>query len=122
MAQVAHNAETDAVNMSEIMQQFIEPFLESVATADDLRNLVALASIAWNVTLLPPERRQAALDEMLAALPPGLRTGAEAPVQVMMDRKFQHFAEFKRPVLRFNVQTLEDGNFYLQIAALPWDV
>jgi hypothetical protein len=119
--QVAFTGITGGIKMSEVIESFIDPYLDSMDTEDSLRNLLALAGMAWNTALFPKEQRAAALDDALAAIPPEIRADARAFVEEMIKRKDQHFSEIRRAVIDFEVHTTKDG-FYLNVASSPGEI
>ena len=109
---------TGGIKMSEVMEAFIEPYLDLANTEENLRKLVTLAGLAWNTALFPEEQRAKMLDDGLATLPPEARAGLKAFVEEMIKRKDQHFSEIKRAVVDFEVRTTKEG-FYLSVASSP---
>lgn len=118
---VAFTGVTGGIKMSEVIEDFIEPYMELGDTAANLRKLLSLAGMAWNVALFPMEQRAEALDDALTAIDPEMRTGVRAFVEEMIKRKDQHFSEIKRAVLDFDVQMNKDG-FYLSVASSPGEI
>ena len=53
--------------MSEVLEDFVEPYQELADTDDSFRKLLTLGMLAWNAALLPQDQRWAMIDEMLAA-------------------------------------------------------
>lgn len=119
--QVAFTGITGGIKMSEVIQSFIEPYLRYADTEENLRKLLGLASMAWNVALFPKEQRPKALDDAFASFEPEMRAGLEALVEEMIKRKDQHFSEIRRAVIDFEVQ-MNKGGFYLSVASSPGEL
>ena len=51
--------------MSEVLTDFVEPYLESADTKQDHQKLLMIAIVAWNTALLPEERQQGVIDELV---------------------------------------------------------
>lgn len=61
-----------AEKMSEVIQQFIAPYMPLVRNLQDMERLVTMALVAWNAALLPPAERA----EMLARSSASVRRSA----------------------------------------------
>lgn len=119
--QVAFTGITGGIKMSEVIENFIEPYMDLADTEANLRKLLTLAGLAWNTALFPKEERAKMLDDGLATLPPEARPGLKAFVEEMIKRKDQHFSEIRRAVVDFEVHTTKDG-FYLNVASTPGEI
>jgi hypothetical protein len=51
--------------MSAVLEAFVEPYLELADTENGQQVLFHLAVLAWNASLLPEEKRQAMMDDVL---------------------------------------------------------
>lgn len=54
--------------MSAVLLEFIEPYRDAVRDDAALENLIALGIVAWNVALLPPDKREESLNDFCAKL------------------------------------------------------
>jgi hypothetical protein len=106
--------------MSEILEEFVEPFRYTAESYDDFHKLLSLAVLAWNAALLPEDKRQAMVDEILAA---GFaresaadRAFARQVIEAMIRRKEEHFAAIRRAILSFELTDRGD-DYYLAVAA-----
>jgi hypothetical protein len=93
--------------MSEVLEDFVEPYRELADTQDALRKLLNLGMLAWNAALLPEDQRQAIIDEILAA---GLSRASEAEraqarelVEALVRRKEELFAANRRAIVSFEL-------------------
>ena len=48
---------TGGIKMSEVIENFIEPYMDLANTEENLRKLLTLAGLAWNTALFPKEER-----------------------------------------------------------------
>ncbi len=62
---------TGREKMSEVLDDFIEPYQEVADNEDSYRKLLNLAVLAWNAALLPEDQRRTAIDETLKVGLPG---------------------------------------------------
>ncbi|OQA22742.1 MAG: hypothetical protein BWY63_00669 [Chloroflexi bacterium ADurb.Bin360] len=112
---------TGGIKMSEVIEAFIEPYLDWANTEENLRKLVSIAGLAWNTALFPEEQRAELLDDGFATFPPEARAGLRAFVEELIKRKDQHFSDIRRTVVDFEVRTTKEG-FYLSVASSPNEV
>jgi hypothetical protein len=54
--------------MSEVLEEFIEPYVESATTPEAYDKLIALAIIAWNAALLEETERQNLITRSIEAI------------------------------------------------------
>ena len=106
--------------MSEVLEDFVEPYRELADTDDSFRKLLTLGMLAWNAALLPEDQRWAMIDEMLAAgfsrcSKADLAAGREV-VEVLVRRKEEQFAENQRAIISFQLTDTGDG-YHLSVAS-----
>ena len=100
--------------MSEVLLDFVEPYMESAATEEELRKLLTLASAAWNAALLPPTEREKIVRETEETLPAEVRHDYRAILEPLIERKQEHFAENRRGILNFEL-TMGPTGPYLRV-------
>ena len=97
------------VKMSEVLVEFAEPLLADAPGFQAYHNAIQLAAIAWNIALLPPERRREFLAETVQdAFGKGLRARMERRLlETLLDqlvaRKERRFAHIRRFILDVKV-------------------
>ena len=111
----------DGVKMSEVLDAFVEPYKEFADTGESFRKLMAIAVVAWNVSLLPKGERREMVEEMLGALPEEARADGRQIVKELVRRKKRHFSEYKRMVIDFEVADTGDG-YQLIVASTAYGV
>src|SRR4051794_34016103 len=72
------------IKMSEVFWEFIEPYAAGWRTEDQLRNLLGLAVLGWNIAVIPASKREEFLRTMQQSIPADLRAGMRAIVEEMM--------------------------------------
>lgn len=102
--------------MSEVILKFIEPYRRYAGSTNAVNSLVALALVAWNTTLLPPEKRQESLEESILIMPEEMRDMCRDLLSEMMKRKQRYFSQYDRMVLDFEVADMGDG-FHLSVVS-----
>jgi hypothetical protein len=106
--------------MSEVLEDFVEPYMHSAETEDDFHKLLTLAVIAWNAALLPDDKSQAIVDDVLGKGLIGASVDemieARNFVNAMIERKKAYFATNKRAIISFNFQDTGTG-YHLSVAS-----
>lgn len=106
--------------MSEVLEDFVEPYMEFADTEDGFRKLLNLGMLAWNAALLPEDQGSAIIDETLGAALPGAsrvnRTSAREFIELLIQRKKKHFAANRRAIISFKVTDTGDG-YHLSVAS-----
>ncbi|MSP14845.1 MAG: hypothetical protein EXR62_18030 [Chloroflexi bacterium] len=109
--------------MSEVMMEFIEPYMEFATTSlTQYKQLVELAIIAWNAAILPKKEREILLNETLknTTRPANEDMDKEfrAVVMDLIQRKERHFAKNKRLIVSYRASETKD-TFHLAIVYRP---
>jgi hypothetical protein len=106
--------------MSEVLEQFVEPYLDYARTAEEHRKLFALAALAWNAALLPPGDREKMIGEVINAVFPADaqqdRADAREVIDTLMARKLAMFADNSRRIINYEITETADG-FHLTVAS-----
>ena len=105
------------VKMSDIIIQFIEPYNDLAQTYEAQMKLITVAIIAWNASLLPEDRGKAMIDKVLVNLPLAERGQTMDVIRQFMERKKRYFADYKRPVVDYQL-TEDKDEFHLSVASL----
>ena len=106
---------SDRVKISEVVNEFIKPYVSDVKDRQDYEKLLSLAMIAWNAALLPQPQRE--LDSMLTQVPEQYAPDLRLTVTELIERKQKHFAADRREIMSFRVDDLPDGSWYLTVAS-----
>jgi thermostable 8-oxoguanine DNA glycosylase len=113
------NLRSSQEKMSEVIEQFIEPYKDSATTPEDYGKLIGLAILAWNASLLEGAERQAMLDQMMNTLSANDKEARKALKEVldeMMKRKAQYFSENKRIIVDYQLSETQKG-IHLSVAS-----
>ena len=109
-----------AVRMSEVLSEFVEPYLQDAVTEEDYHKVLTLATMAWNASFLPEEQREKMItDVMDKGLPEAdakLKADLRKVVDEMIARKQVHFAEYKRDIVDFELTDTGEG-YHLTVAS-----
>lgn len=96
--------------MSEVLREFVAPYWHIPDTEEAMRKLLTTALVAWNTALMPQAEQADALGQIATALPAEAREDFYAIVQEMIERKNEHFAEYDRLILDYEL--VDQGNDY----------
>ena len=102
------------VKMSEVLEDFVEPYLESTETKESMRRLLTLGTIAWNLALSPESERQGVIDRVfnddLLGGDKKLKAEIQGLIEELITRKNRYFSENRRMIVDFELKEL--GNDY----------
>ncbi|MFZ1039925.1 MAG: hypothetical protein WCA79_18055 [Anaerolineales bacterium] len=106
------------ISMSDAISQLIEPYIDDAPNYNSFNNLVALACIAWNTSVLPDSQRNEALGKMVDILPGKMEDRLEALALLtrLMDRKRKLFPNVTRVIMEHKVTDL-GNDFHIAIAS-----
>ena len=94
---------SDGVNMSEVLEEFVEPYRKFAETKEAYQKLLTTAIIAWNVTLFSEKDRPSRLDELVLTLPEDVREDGRQIIEELMVRKERFFSQHRRMIIDFEV-------------------
>jgi hypothetical protein len=105
------------LKMSEVIGDFISPYVDDIDMIDEYKVLVTFAAMAWNSALLPPEAQEEAIEHIRKSIPAGDESDAIALFNDLLERKQRHFDHIKRMIVNHEATELADGEWYLAIAS-----
>jgi len=108
----------DGVKMSEVLEDFVDPYMRFTTGLASAKQLYMTALVAWNVALLAPGVRRAQLDRALATLKLDSTGVAEMRVILLelVERKDRLFSQYKRMVLDFEL-TDAGSDYHLSVVS-----
>jgi hypothetical protein len=106
--------------MSEVLQVFVEPYLEVLKSHSQRETFLDIAVTAWNLSLSPKNERQPLVDEMIEKLAASSYRHAQRDMKEILEelisRKLELFPDNRRLIVEFHFQ--ETGNsFHLSVAS-----
>lgn len=109
------------VRMSDVLEEFLEPFEHLAKGEEAYSRLLTLAVLAWNAALTPEGRQQEMVDECFRKAMGGVSEEMQAVgkelVAQLIARKRRDFAEYRRPILDFKLTDLGDS-YHLTVVSL----
>lgn len=106
--------------MSDVLEEFIDPYKETTSSFEDVESLLSIAVLAWNIALLPDEDRQEAIEIILSEAASGMNQKSRAELQTlihqMIERKDCYFSSFQRYIANFDLQPQGDS-YFLSVAS-----
>jgi len=94
---------SDGIKMSEVLEEFVEPYRKFAETEEAYQKLLTTAIVAWNVTLFPEKDRLSRLDELVIILPEDVREDGRQLIEELMVRKERFFSQYRRLIIDFEV-------------------
>jgi hypothetical protein len=95
--------------MSEVLMEFIEPYMPHAQTREALDKLLALATVAWNAALRSGSERDDFLRSMEQTLPQEARADMRSILGEMITRKETHFAGIERTIIDYQLTMTPNG-------------
>jgi hypothetical protein len=93
-----------AIKMSEVLEEFVEPYLDFAQNRSQREKLFSIAVIAWNLALMPENERQQIIEQGTTGNDPLARQDAREFIDELIARKQTLFAENKRYIVEFQLQ------------------
>jgi uncharacterized protein YaaR (DUF327 family) len=106
--------------MSEVLEEFVKPYLEFSDNHVARKELFSTAVAAWNLALLPDDKRSACLTEMIESSVDKIDKLTQQNLREifneMVARKLDLFPNNKRIIYNFQLQESKN-KFYLSVAS-----
>lgn len=102
--------------MSEVLWDFVDPYLDSAETEDALRKLLTLGMAAWNAAVAGPTKGEELIRDLEQTLPPEAREHFRVIIDPLIQRKLRYFSDNQRIILDFTL-TMQPSGPYLQVAS-----
>ena len=99
--------------MSEILLDFAEPLMEQVDRSDEraFGNVISIAAFAWNVSLLPKEKWESSIEDMVKELAQSDDDVAmmKSIVQMLIQRRMEFFSDITRYIFDYEILDEKEG-------------
>ena len=106
--------------MSEVLEEFIEPYGDLAETKKATIRLLTLATLAWNMALCSPADQQEMMDQVLTdEIMEGdieLKAEIQGLIKDLIRRKNRYFCQYKRMIVDFELKDQGNG-YYLSVAS-----
>ena len=106
--------------MSEILLDFAEPLLEEIDRSEErgFSNVIAIAAFAWNVSLLPKEKWESSIEDMVKELAQSDEDVAmmKGIVQMLIQRRMEFFSDITRFIFDYEILDEKEG-WHLNVAS-----
>ena len=110
--------------MSEVLEAFVEPYLDVADTEDAYRKLLMLAVVAWNASFLTEEEQREMVDDItgkvMSAATREDKEGFRELVSTLVERKRAHFSEYTRKMISFEL-TDTGKDYHLSVVSTMED-
>jgi hypothetical protein len=107
------------IRMSEVLEAFVEPFLEMAETEEAFHRLLTVASAAWNISLVPKGEQKTLVDKMVDSQSEASRRDKRELRSILYDlieRKRAMFPDIQRAIVDYHLEDTGDG-FHLSVAS-----
>lgn len=109
------------LKMSEILGDFVDPYLAEDPSESDYRGMLRIGVLAWNAAMLPADRRAGFLDGIAAEEEASLDFVAPVMTELvreMIARKLALYPDVRRQIISFEL-TRTDREYRLSVASTP---
>ena len=100
------------VSMSDVLEQFVEPFEDLTHGEEAYRCLLTLGVLAWNAALASGAKLREMIEDVIRERMPEddeeLQTYCREIVGQFVERKERYFAQYRRPILNFVLMDMGD--------------
>lgn len=114
----------DKIKMSEVLYDFIEPYSEGIESKTERYQLLTLAVLAWNLSLLSEDKQQEGIEMLIKEGTKGSNAYVQEQTRMVIDeliqRKTLYFADYTQVIVDFSLQ--ETGDEYnISVASIQSD-
>jgi hypothetical protein len=102
--------------MSEVLWDFLQPYVDTLRDDEALQKLLNLGIIAWNAAIVTGSKRDELIEGLMESVEPELRPGMRTILDEMIRRKDALFATNKRFILSLDL-TMRPSGPYLQVVS-----
>ncbi len=106
-----------AEKMSEVILDFLAPYLEQTTSAADFEKVVTVGIIAWNAAVASGKAREKLIEGVLEASVPSARPATRAILEELIERKEALFADNKRMIVDFELTETPSGRGHLSVVS-----
>ena len=107
------------VKMSEVLENFVEPYWEYASTEDEMKKLLLVATVAWNAAMMEDEKRREFLRQVLNSTPEDVRDEVSKVLKEMIKRKQEEFGECVRNILDIKLTMTRNGPHLSVVSTMP---
>ena len=118
------NSPFGQVKMTEVLQAFVEPYIEETDNRSQRQQIFEIAVIAWNLAVIDEAKRQPmldqAIDQVLNSDDIEEQKDFRDLLEELIDRKLAYFDEVKRMIINFELKDV-GREYQLSVASLMDD-
>lgn len=110
-----------AAKMSEVLENFVSPYMDVTASKEELQVLFSMGMSAWNIALEPVAERAEIIEKFVDKV---FRTQSAKSSEVgknfileLIDRKNKSFANNQRRIISFDLDYISMGEYHISVAS-----
>lgn len=108
----------DQEKMSDVLEAFIDPYIDDAPNDETYRKLISLGVIAWNTALMDEETQAEAIAHLEEVVPVKERGDFRHALAELMARKQQIFPHNQRRILDYQLTDL-GSQWHLSVVSTP---
>jgi hypothetical protein len=117
--EVVTNPES-AEKMSEVLIDFVNPYIDSIETDEQRKTLYNTAMLAWNLSFVALGQQSLMLEKAIAQIctpgNPSIQTELKERINQMITRKLKHFADNQRRIMEIQISDYGE-QYHLSVAS-----
>jgi hypothetical protein len=110
-----------ANKMSEVLENFVSPYMDVSESKEELQILFAMGMSAWNIALEPVEQRAEIIEQFVNKI---FHTQSTKSAEVgknfileLIDRKNELFSTNQRRIISFDLDYISLGEYHISVAS-----
>lgn len=111
----------EIVKMSEVLEDFVDPYIDDRLDKHGLEMLFSMGIMAWNIALMPEKIRVEMVKEAFSSIVPNSDADDIAfgkhLIEQMIERKDKFFADNQRMIMNFELQYVSRGEYHISVAS-----
>ena len=109
------------VKMSDVLEEFADPLWEEAMPPHAYHKLLSMATVGWNIALLPEEQRDDYIKNFLKQVKEEFSSDTVDLLHYFIERKETHYKEIKRMIVDFEIARLDNKVQHLTVASVPFE-
>lgn len=105
--------------MSEVLVEFVDPYLEGIESEDALKKLLTLGMVAWNAAVVLGSKGDELVERILEKVPADSRSTLKRSIEDLILRKKTYFADIKRLFIDFKLVMTPNGPHVSVLSTFP---
>lgn len=105
--------------ISEALKIYASPLLEEAQDINSVKAAIVLASLCWNIALMPQDKQEELMHETVAKISEiiGDYETSKKIMEMMIGRKKIFFPEYTKLIVSYGIVPLDNGRYSLSVVS-----